>query len=82
MAVGAGMLQPLALSICHVSGSAVSVAPAGLGIREVVDAGMRPVIGLSAAAAYIAAAINRIIALLVTAPAAFILGLRVKTKTV
>lgn len=57
--------------VLAVSGSAAAAAgifPAGLGIREVISAGLAPIAGLSAAAGFAASAVNRVLGILMHAP--------------
>ena len=51
------------LSVSGVVGSAVSIVPAGLGVREIVSASLASVIGLTAAYGFLAASLNRIASL-------------------
>ncbi len=51
------------LSVSGVVGSAVSIVPAGLGVREIVSASLASVIGLTAAYGFLAATLNRIASL-------------------
>ncbi|MCZ6658248.1 MAG: lysylphosphatidylglycerol synthase domain-containing protein [Gammaproteobacteria bacterium] len=62
-----------AFSISGVLGSAVSIVPAGLGVREGVSAIIAPLVGLSASAAFLAAALNRLVGLVVIVPVALVL---------
>lgn len=75
LGVSAVFSQAAAFVVGGVIGSAVSIVPAGLGIREGVSAGLAPLVGLVAASGFMAAALNRILALSILAPVAFILGL-------
>jgi hypothetical protein len=72
--VGAEFAQAAVLSLSALVGSAMSLVPAGLGIREGVAAALGPVIGLTAAAGFLAAFINRILGLVVLVPAALLLA--------
>ena len=62
-----------AFSISGVLGSAVSIVPAGLGVREGVFAAIAPIVGLSASAAFLAATLNRLVGLVVIVPVALVL---------
>ncbi len=77
----ASYAQASALAVSSVMGAAVSVVPAGLGIREGVAALLGPVVALSAASAFLAASLNRIIGLTVIVPVALFLGLRRKRSS-
>jgi uncharacterized membrane protein YbhN (UPF0104 family) len=59
--------------ISSVLGSAVSIVPAGLGVREYVSAGIAPIIGVAASAGFLTATLNRIIFLTGILPVAGIL---------
>lgn len=65
--------QASALTVSGVAGTAVSIVPAGLGIRETVAAGLSPIVGVAAAAGFLAAALNRILSLATVAPIAILL---------
>ncbi len=58
-----------------VIGSAVSIVPAGLGVREGISAALAPLVGLAAASGFMASALNRLLALAVLSPCAFFLSL-------
>lgn len=64
------------LAVSGVLGAAVSIVPAGLGIREGAAAMLAPVVSVSIASAYLGASLNRIIGLAVMAPIALYLSLR------
>jgi len=51
--------------VSGVLGSATSIVPAGLGIREVVSAMIAPLVGITASAGFLAATLNRILGLAV-----------------
>lgn len=70
--------QASVLSLSGVIGSAVSLVPAGFGIREGAAAALGPVIGLTAAAGFLAAFVNRLLDLAVLAPLAAVLAWRGK----
>ena len=62
--------QAAALAVAGVVGNAVSIVPAGLGIREAVSAGLAPLVGLSAGMAFLAAALNHLLGLITVVPLA------------
>ena len=68
-------VQASAFVIAGVVGSAVSIVPAGLGVRELVSAGLAPVVGLSVSAGFLSATLNRIIGLTTLVPVAGMLTL-------
>lgn len=72
----AGYLQASAFVVAGVVGSAVSIVPAGLGIREAVSAALAPVVGLAASVGFLAASLNRLLGMLVMLPLAFGLAFR------
>jgi uncharacterized membrane protein YbhN (UPF0104 family) len=57
--------QAMALTISAVVASAVGVFPGGLGIRELTAAAIGPLVGLPAAAAFLATAVDRLTMLVV-----------------
>ena len=59
--------------ISGVLGSAVSIVPAGLGVREYVSAGIAPIIGIAASAGFLTATLNRVVGLCGILPLAGIL---------
>ena len=67
--------QASVLAVSSVMGAAVSIVPAGLGIREGVAAMLAPIVALTAASAFLAASLNRIIGLSMMAPVALFLSL-------
>jgi uncharacterized membrane protein YbhN (UPF0104 family) len=62
-----GADQSLGLSLAGSLGSAVGFLPAGLGLREVLAAGIGPVVGLPAAVSLVATAVDRVLGLVVLA---------------
>ncbi|HEX7235717.1 MAG TPA: hypothetical protein VF405_02075, partial [Gammaproteobacteria bacterium] len=58
-----------AFAVSDVAGSVVSIVPAGLGINEAVAALMAPLVAVPSTLAFLAVAINRVIALAVLAVA-------------
>ena len=62
-----GVDQALALSLAGSLGSAVGFLPAGLGVREVLAAGIAPIVGLPAAVGLVATAVDRLLGLVVLA---------------
>lgn len=76
LSAGASFAQASALAVASVLGSAVSVVPAGLGIREGVAAAISPVVGLAAAFGFLSAFLNRLVDLVVTASLAAILSIK------
>ena len=72
LAIGAiaGFGQASVLTVAGFLGSSISIVPAGLGVREGFAALLGPIAGMTAASAFLATAMNRIIGLLVTTPVA------------
>lgn len=60
-----GLDDGLALALSGVLAAAVGVIPGGLGIREAISAVLSPLVGMTAAAGALAAAIDRVIGLIV-----------------
>ena len=73
---GASFAQASAFAISGPLGSAVSIVPAGLGIREAVSAAVAPVVGLGAASGFLATALNRMLGYSVVIPVVASLLLR------
>jgi len=65
LGVNASFTQVSIFAISGVIGSAVSIVPAGLGIREAVSAGLAPIVNIPASVAFVATAIDRIVAMTV-----------------
>lgn len=61
---GIEISQAAILTLSAIVGSAVSIVPAGLGIREVVGAGISPLIGVLPAQTFLAIALNRVFGML------------------
>lgn len=76
----ASFAQASALSISAVVGSAVSIVPAGLGVREATAAALGPIVGLSVASGFLAATVNRLLALVTLVPLAALLALRARAQ--
>jgi len=74
--IDASFAQSSAFVVTGVLGSALSVVPAGLGLRETIAAALGPVVGIAAATGFLAAALNRVLDMTVVLPLAFLLALR------
>ncbi len=59
--------------VSSVLGSAVSIVPAGLGVRELVSAGLAPIVGIAASAGFLSATLNRVTGLAALLPVAGLL---------
>jgi hypothetical protein len=68
--------QAAVLSLSAIVGSAISLVPAGFGLREGAAAVLGPIVGLSAAVGFLAAFVNRILGLMVLVPLATLLAWR------
>lgn len=79
LGVDGSFIQASVLSVSSVVGAAVSIVPAGLGIREAVAALLAPWIALDAASGYLSTSLNRIVGLAVLTPISVYLGLRAKS---
>lgn len=75
LAVEASFGQAMALSASGPLGSAVSVVPAGLGIRELAASGLGVMAGLTAAQAFLAPSLYRVVYLVALSPLALVLAL-------
>lgn len=75
LAVDASFGQAMALSASGPLGSAVSVVPAGLGIRELAASGLGMMAGLTAAQAFLAPSLYRVVYLVALSPLALVLAL-------
>ena len=75
LGISAGFGQAAVFVVGSIVGSVVSVVPAGLGFREGVSAGLAPIVGLAAASGFLAAALNRLLGLLILFPSALSIGL-------
>ena len=78
LGIDANYLQASAFVVAGVVGSAVSIVPAGFGIREAVSAALAPVVGLAASVGFLAASLNRLLGMLVMLPLAFGLAFRLR----
>jgi hypothetical protein len=65
--------QAMVLILAPVVSAIIGVAPGGLGLTELTAAGLAALIGVPAAVAFIAAALNRLTGLIFIAPVALIL---------
>jgi uncharacterized membrane protein YbhN (UPF0104 family) len=63
-----GVEQAMALTVAGVVTAAVGFAPGGLGVRELLVAGISPIVGLPVSVGVLAAAINRLVEMVVLAP--------------
>jgi len=61
----ASLGQIMVFAVSGVAGSAVSIVPAGLGVRELVSSAMAPLAGIAPAAAFLATALDRLVELFV-----------------
>lgn len=76
LGIDAVFAQASVLTISGVLGSAVSIVPAGLGLREAVSGAIAPLIALAVSAAYLATSLNRLADLAIIATTAAFLGWR------
>ena len=73
---GAGFAQASAFAAASALGSAVSIIPGGLGIREAATAALAPFIGVSVATGFLTATLNRLIGVPVLIPIALLMSLQ------
>jgi len=71
-----GLAYAMLFTLASAFGSALSVIPAGLGIRELFSGGLAPLVGIPAAAGFVAAFVIRLTDLAVIFGAALLLGFR------
>lgn len=71
-----GLEQATALTVAGLVTTAVGFAPGGLGVRELVAAAISPIVGLEASVGLMAAALNRLVDLIVMGPASAVMFLR------
>ncbi|MEX6633046.1 lysylphosphatidylglycerol synthase domain-containing protein [Hyphococcus lacteus] len=64
--IEASIAQLSIFAIGGLLGSASSIVPAGLGLRELASAVLAPISGIAASAAFVATALNRVISLLLS----------------
>lgn len=76
--IDATFVQASAFSVASAAGSAVSLIPGGLGVREGIMAALAPVMGLAAAIGFLASALNRMVDMPVMVPLAAVLSLRAR----
>jgi len=76
LGVALSFWQASVFVISSVLGSAVSIVPAGLGVRELLSSGIAPIVGISAAAGFLTATLNRVLGLVVLLPLAGLLAIR------
>ncbi|MDN3720575.1 lysylphosphatidylglycerol synthase domain-containing protein [Roseibium salinum] len=72
--------QVSVLTVSGALGAAVSIVPAGLGIREAFAAVLGPAVGLTASSAYLATSLNRVFGLAMLSPIALFLAVRQKAR--
>lgn len=70
LGMSASFAQAASLALSGVVGSAVSIVPAGLGVREAVASTLASAVGLSLSAGFLAAALNRMLGLITVLPVA------------
>lgn len=69
-----GVVGALMFAGASVAGSAFTLVPAGLGVREVVSAGIGTIIGVPPQIAFMAALVNRLAGLVIVLPVTLILA--------
>jgi hypothetical protein len=72
--------QASALTLSGVAGHAVSIVPAGLGIREAVAAALSPLVGLAMTSSFLAAALGRVLTIITVVPFAIVLAIRARVR--
>lgn len=61
LGITGGFAQASVLTVSSVLSSIIAIVPAGLGIQEILAAGIGPLIGLTAASAFLISSLNRIL---------------------
>ena len=77
---GAVIVLPQGVAFATIAGSAAAIAPAGLGVSEILSAALAPIVSVGPATAFLAVALNRIIGLSVTALSVLATGGFTKAK--
>lgn len=75
--VSVGPLEAALLALSPVLGSTTSIAPAGLGVSEMIAAALATLVAISPAAAFTAVALNRVLGLVCCAAFALVLVRRI-----
>jgi uncharacterized membrane protein YbhN (UPF0104 family) len=76
LGIQAGFAKASVLTVANAVASVVAIVPGGLGIREGTAASLGVLAGLDASSGFLAAAVNRLVALLLLAPSALVLSVR------
>lgn len=74
LSIDASFAQSSSLSLSTVLGSAVSIVPAGLGVREAAASVLSSMVGLSLASGFLTSALNRILGMIMVLPIATLLS--------
>jgi hypothetical protein len=72
--VSLGLVESLVIAVSAPLSAAAGIFPSGIGLAEALAALLGPLVGVAAAAALTATALNRVIGLVVTAPLALLFG--------
>jgi hypothetical protein len=72
--------QASALTLSAVAGSAISIVPAGLGVREIAAAALSPIVNLALASGFLAATLSRVLAFVMIAPVGIFLAIRTRAR--
>jgi hypothetical protein len=76
LGVDASLGQAMVLAVSSSLAAAAGILPGGFGLRELIAALLAPLVGLAAAAAFAATALNRVLGMVVLAPITAALALR------
>jgi hypothetical protein len=68
LGVAVSLMQVVILTLAAVAASAVGVFPGGIGLRELIAAGIAPLADLPASLGYLSAALDRVVGLVVLVP--------------
>jgi hypothetical protein len=78
--VDASLSQAVALSLSVVLASAIGIFPGGLGLRELIAAGISPLVSLPASVGLVAIALDRLVALGVMTVVTLVLAVRMRSR--
>lgn len=73
LGVEIGLTQVVVLTLAAVAAAAVGFFPGGIGLREMIAAGIAPLAALPASLGYLSAALDRVVGLLVLVPVTLLL---------
>ena len=78
--IDVSLSQAVALSLSVVLASAIGIFPGGLGLRELIAAGISPLVSLPASVGLVAIALDRLVALAVMSVVTLVLAVRMRSR--